>query len=88
MNVRYLKRMKAQMRLQKSWRSIGRQLFCGLEKFCRHTIGREKTQIATVRFARFVFGNCSSEFAKILAAAQTYGDIQDTPLLRLHELGD
>src|SRR6266550_4902603 len=87
MDICHLKRVKAQMRLQKSWRSIGQQLFRGLEKFCRHSTGREKTEIATVRFARFIFGNCGSEFAKILPPAQTHGDIQDRALLRLHELG-
>jgi len=58
MDIGQLEARESQMRLQKSWRSIGQQLFRGLEKFLPHPTGREKTEIATVRFARFVFGNC------------------------------
>src|SRR5205085_10200206 len=85
MDISHLKRVKAQVRLQESCRSSGRQLFCGLEKFCRHTIGRDKAEIATLRFASVVCGDSFSEFAEILAAAQTYGDIQDGVLLRVQQ---
>src|SRR5205823_11383858 len=87
MHIGDLERVEAQMRLQESRRSVGRQLFCGLEKLCRHTIGREKTEIAPARFARFIFGDYGSEFGKTLAPAQTYGDIQDGLLFRLRHLG-
>src|SRR5439155_468158 len=86
MHIGDLECVKAQMRLQETRRSINSQALCRCEKFCRHTIGRKKAEIAPARFARFIFGNCGSEFAKILAPAQTCRDIQDAALLRLQGL--
>src|SRR5436309_3566103 len=76
MSIGGLERVKTQMRAQKTRRAIGLQLRSGVKKFHRDTVGREKAEVATILFARFVFRHCRRKFAKILSLAQARGNIQ------------
>src|SRR5205809_7093373 len=81
MGISDLKGMKTEMRAQKARRAIRRQPRNDLKKFRRDTVGREKAEVATVLFARFIFRHRRREFGKILAMAQAGGDIQHLAIL-------
>ena len=76
MDIGGLERVKTQRRAQKTRRAIGLQLRSGVKKFYRDTVGREKAEVATILFTRFVFRHRRRKFAKILALAQARGNIQ------------
>src|SRR5205809_3651165 len=76
MGISDLKGMKTEMRAQKARRAIRRQPRNDLKKFRRDTVGREKAEVATVLFARFIFRHRRRKFGKILALAEACGNIQ------------
>ena len=86
MNIGGLEGVKTQMRMQKPRRPVELQLRCGIKKFHWNTVSREKAEVATVLFARFIFRHRRRKFGKILALAQACGDIEHLAVFCLRYL--